>query len=497
MYLSGHFIDGEKRNADCPEGTPIFDPARGCQIGWAAAANSVEVDAAVRTSVTALPDWSSTPPIARARVMFDYRALLRAHVDELAALVTRENGKTLDDARGSITRGIEVVEFACGIPQLLKGEHSNQVARGVDTWSVLEPVGVCVGITPFNFPAMVPLWMIPIAVACGNTFVLKPSEKNPSCPLRLASLFLEAGGPPGVFNVINGGRDTADLLIRHPDVSAVSFVGSTAVAESIYKTASAAGKRVQALGGAKNHMVVMPDADLDMAAEALIGAAYGSAGQRCMAVSVVVAVGAAAQGLVDRLEPRIRAITVGAGDEPHTQMGPLISSAARSKTERLIGLGVEQGASLRVDGRMTRVRGCEDGYFVGATLFDHVTTDMDIYRDEIFGPVLCVVRVMSLAEAIQIVRTNPYGNGAALFTQDGAAARSFCREVNIGMVGINVPIPVPVAHHSFGGWKRSLFGDHRVHGAEGISFYTRSKTLTARWPTRLVSEFNFKSGALA
>jgi malonate-semialdehyde dehydrogenase (acetylating)/methylmalonate-semialdehyde dehydrogenase len=396
-------------------------------------------------------------------------------------LITAEHGKVLDDARGEVTRGLEVVEFACGIPHLLKGEFSENVGSGVDSWSLRQPVGVCAGITPFNFPAMVPLWMFPVAIACGNTFVLKPSEKDPSCPLLLASLLTEAGLPPGVLNVINGDREAVDTLLAHPLVGAVSFVGSTPVAEHVYRTGTAHGKRVQALGGAKNHMVVLPDADMDAAANALMGAAYGSAGERCMAISVAVAVGDAGDRLVAALKPRIAALRIGPGTAPDVDMGPLVTGEHRDRVRDYIAAGVAEGATLAVDGRGTPIPDGGAGFFLGASLFDNVTPAMRIYREEIFGPVLVVVRAASLAEALQIVNGHEFGNGASIFTRDGRAAREFTHAVAAGMVGINVPIPVPMAFHSFGGWKRSLFGDLHVHGPDGVRFYTRLKTVTARW----------------
>ncbi len=414
--------------------------------------------------------------------MFRFKALIEAHADELARIITSEHGKVLSDARGEVTRGLEVVEFACGIPHLLKGEFSDSVGGGIDSWSLRQPVGVCAGITPFNFPAMVPLWMFPIAVTCGNTFVLKPSEKDPGCPLRLAELLLEAGAPPGVLNVINGDRVAVDALLTDPDVAAVSFVGSTAVADHIYRTASAHGKRVQALGGAKNHMVVMPDADPKQAAQALMGAAYGSAGERCMAISVAVTVGDAADRLLPQLKALISKLAVGAGDQPGVEMGPLVTREHLDRVLRYVDLGVKEGAQLVVDGRGLSVPGHPEGFYLGACLFDHVRPEMRIYREEIFGPVLVIVRVKSFEEALHLVDTHEYGNGAAIFTRDGGTARRFCHAVQSGMVGVNVPIPVPMAFHSFGGWKRSLSGSLHMHGPDGIRFYTRLKTITARWP---------------
>jgi malonate-semialdehyde dehydrogenase (acetylating)/methylmalonate-semialdehyde dehydrogenase len=417
--------------------------------------------------------------------MFRFKELVERHIDELAGLITAEHGKVLSDAKGSIQRGLEVVEFVCGIPHLLKGEYAENVGTEIDSFSVRQPVGVCAGITPFNFPAMVPLWMFPVAIACGNTFVLKPSEKVPSCSLRLAELLIEAGLPQGVLNVVNGGAAAVDAILAHPGIGAVSFVGSTAVAEHVYRTGTAAGKRVQALGGAKNHMVVMPDADITQAAEGLMGAAYGSAGERCMAVSVAVAVGSAADPLIAELAPRVRALKIGPGTDPDAEMGPLITRAHRDKVAGYIDTGVAEGAKLVVDGRGLSLQGYENGYFLGASLFDAVRPDMRIYRDEIFGPVLCVVRAKDFDDALAVVNGHQYANGTAIFTRDGDAARAFTARVTAGMVGINVPIPVPMAFMSFGGWKRSLFGDHHIHGMEGVRFYTRLKTVTSRWPTGL------------
>jgi malonate-semialdehyde dehydrogenase (acetylating) / methylmalonate-semialdehyde dehydrogenase len=460
----------------------VYDPAAGEVIRLAPFASAEEVGAAVAAARAALPGWRDTPPLRRARVLARFRELLEAHRDELARLVTEEHGKTLADAAGSLQRGIEVVEFATGIPHLLKGERAEDVARGVDCHSVLQPVGVCAGITPFNFPVMVPLWMFPMALACGNTFVLKPSEKVPSASLRMAELLQEAGLPDGVLNVLPGDREAVDALLAHPDVAAVSFVGSTPVARHVYETATRAGKRVQALGGAKNHAVVLPDADLPFAADALIGAAYGSAGERCMAISAVVAVGAAGDALVAALRARAERLPVGPGAAAGVEMGPVISGVHRDRIRGYVDAGVKEGARLVLDGRGVTVPGAAKGFFLGPTLFDEVTPEMSIYRDEIFGPVLIVLRARTLDEAIAIVNRNPYGNGTAIFTRSGYAAQRFEREVQVGMVGVNVPIPVPVASFSFGGWKASLFGDLHVHGPESIAFYTRRKVVTTRWP---------------
>ncbi|HVC11478.1 MAG TPA: CoA-acylating methylmalonate-semialdehyde dehydrogenase, partial [Burkholderiales bacterium] len=436
----------------------------------------------VKAAAAAFPAWRDTPPLRRARVMQKFLQLLQANQKELARLVTEEHGKTLPDATGSVQRGIEVVEFACGIPHLLKGEYSENVGTAVDTHTVRQPVGVCAGITPFNFPVMVPLWMFPVAIACGNTFVLKPSEKVPSASLKMAELFKEAGLPDGVLNVVHGDKEAVDAILEHPGIAAVSFVGSTPIAKHIYETCAKNGKRVQALGGAKNHAVVLPDADLEFTTDALIGAAYGSAGERCMAISAVVAVGTAADPLVALLEKKARAIKIGPGERDGMDMGPLVSAQHRDKVAGYIDLGVKEGARLVVDGRGHKVAGAESGYFLGTSLFDRVQPNMKIYQDEIFGPVLVVLRVNTLEDAIALVNRNPYANGTAIFTESGGAARRFENEIQVGMVGINVPIPVPVAFYSFGGWKNSLFGDLHVHGVEGVKFYTRTKVITTRWP---------------
>jgi malonate-semialdehyde dehydrogenase (acetylating)/methylmalonate-semialdehyde dehydrogenase len=479
----GHFISGREVSGQSGRKGPIYNPATGVLRGEVAYASGDETRAAIAAAEAALPAWSAMPPLQRARIMFRFKALLEQHTDELARLITLEHGKVLSDARGEVIRGTEVVEFACGIPQMLKGEYSESVGTGVDSWSQRQPVGVCAGITPFNFPAMVPMWMFPVAIACGNTFVLKPSEKDPSCPLRVAQLLKQAGLPDGVFNVVNGDREAVDTLLTDPRVAAVSFVGSTPVAEYIYRTASTHGKRVQALGGAKNHMVVMPDADTENAASALIGAAYGSAGERCMAISVAVAVGDAAEPLLEALQRQLRALQVGSGLDDGVEMGPLVTREHRDRVGGYVDLGVHEGARLVVDGRGLRVKGHEDGYFIGPCLFDGVEPRMRIYKEEIFGPVLCVVRVPDLATATSLVNSHEFGNGTAIFTASGEAARTFTQGVQAGMVGVNVPIPVPMAFHSFGGWKRSLFGALHVHGPDGVRFYTRLKTVTSRWPT--------------
>ncbi len=460
----------------------VTNPATGCVIRHVPLATSEDVNAAVAAARAAYPAWRDTTALRRSRILNRFRELLEMHRAELARLASEEHGKTLEDAAGSVQRGIEVVEFAVGAPHLLKGEHAENVGRGVDCHSVLQPVGVCAGITPFNFPAMVPMWMFPIAIACGNTFVLKPSEKVPSCSLRMAELFKEAGLPDGVFNVVPGDKEAVDALLIHPDVRAISFVGSTPVAKYIYETAAHHGKRVQALGGAKNHAVVLPDASLDFTADAIMGAAYGSAGERCMAISTVVAVGDIADELVAKLKDKAERLVTGPGDQKGVDMGPVISKQHKDRIVGYIDSGVAQGARLVTDGRGIVVPGFESGYFVGPTLFDHVSTEMTIYREEIFGPVLIVLRAASLGDAINLINSNPYANGTAIFTSSGAAARRFQNEIEVGMVGINVPIPVPMAFFSFGGWKSSLFGDLHMHGMEGVYFYTRTKAVTTRWP---------------
>jgi len=460
----------------------VTNPATGEFLRHVPFAIAEDVDAAVAAATEAWASWRAAPALRRARTLMRFRELMEAHKKDLARLLSEEHGKTRVDAEGSITRGIEVVEFATGIPHLLKGEFSDSVGSDVDSCSLRQPVGVCAGITPFNFPAMVPMWMFPIALACGNTFILKPSERDPTLSLRMAELLKEAGVPDGVFNVIHGDREAVDAILKHPGIRAVSFVGSTPIAKYIYETGTAHGKRVQALGGAKNHAVVLPDANLAFAAEALIGAAYGSAGERCMAVSVVVAVGEAGDPLRDLLAERARRIAVGPGDRPESEMGPVITCAARDRIVGLIDRGVAEGAALVVDGRKPGIAGHENGFFVGPTLFDRTTPEMAIYREEIFGPVLVIVRSESLEAAIALINANRYANGAALFTRSGYAARHFQQHVEVGMVGINVPIPVPMAFYSFGGWRNSLFGDLHVHGMDGVRFYTRGKAVTTRWP---------------
>ncbi|MFI0424505.1 CoA-acylating methylmalonate-semialdehyde dehydrogenase [Spongiactinospora sp. 9N601] len=482
MAVIEHWIGGRTATGS-PAGTaPVHDPATGRQRHEVLLASPADAAAAVDAARAAFDGWSQTPLMRRTRVLFAFRELVNRHAVRLAELVTAEHGKVLSDALGEVHRGLEVVEFACGIPTLLKGDFSDQVSTGVDTWSFREPLGVCTGITPFNFPVMVPMWMFPVAIACGNTFVLKPSERAPSAAMLLAELWREAGLPDGVFNVLHGDRAAVDALIDAPDVAAVSFVGSTPVARYVHERASAAGKRVQALGGAKNHAVVLPDADPDYAADHLVAAAYGSAGERCMAISAAVAVGQGADRVVEAVAERARAVRVGPGTSPDSQMGPVVTREARERITGLIGTGAEQGGRIVVDGRGYVVPGHEEGFFLGPTLIDQVRRDMDVYREEVFGPVLCVVRADDVDEAIALINANPYGNGTALFTSGGEAARRFQRGVRVGMIGINVPVPVPMAFYSFGGWKESLFGDKHVHGPEGVGFYTRAKVVTARWP---------------
>ncbi len=476
------WIGGGKVASQSARFGEVTNPATGEVTRRVPFANSADIDAAAAAAKQAFPAWNDTTPLKRARIMMRYLQLLEKNREQLARLASEEHGKTFSDAAGSVQRGIEVVEFACGITHLLKGEHAENVGTGVDCYSLRQPLGVCAGITPFNFPVMVPLWMFPMAIACGNTFILKPSEKVPSASLFMAELFKEAGLPAGVFNVVHGDKEAVDAILQHPDIKAVSFVGSTLVAKHIYETCAKNGKRVQALGGAKNHAVVLPDADLEFTADALIGAAYGSAGERCMAISAVVAVGDAADPLAAKLRDKAAKLKVGPGNIKEVEMGPLVTRAHRDKVKNYIDIGVKEGAKLVLDGRNLKVSGHENGFFLGPSLFDHVTTQMTIYRDEIFGPVLIVLRTRNYDEAIQLVNRNPHANGTAVFTRSGALARRFQHEIEVGMVGINVPIPVPMAFFSFGGWKNSLFGDLHVHGTEGIQFYTRTKVVTGRWP---------------
>jgi malonate-semialdehyde dehydrogenase (acetylating)/methylmalonate-semialdehyde dehydrogenase len=490
-YQVPHFINGQTVSSS-GRVLDLYNPATGALMGHVTMADKAIVEQAVAAAKAAFIKWSATTPLKRARILFKYKSLLEQHADELAQLVTSEHGKTLSDARGSVQRGIDVVEFTCGIPHHLKGSYTEEVGTEIDSYSVRQPLGVCVGITPFNFPAMVALWMFPLAIACGNTFILKPSEKDPSCALRLAQLAKEAGIPDGVINIVQGDKEAVDVLLTHPDVKAVSFVGSTPVAEYVYKTAIAYGKRAQAFGGAKNHCVVMPDADLDQTVDAIIGAAYGSAGERCMAISVAVVVGdKLADELISKIKPRVDALKIGPGIEAHVEMGPLISEAHWERVKSYIDLGIKEGAELVVDGRAYKPKGYEKGFYMGGSLFDHVQPTMRIYREEIFGPVLSIVRVPDFNSALQLINDHEYGNGTAIFTRDGNTARTFATKVQVGMVGINIPIPVPVAYHSFGGWKRSLFGDIHMHGPEGVQFYTKLKTITERWlKNSMGSDFN-------
>jgi malonate-semialdehyde dehydrogenase (acetylating)/methylmalonate-semialdehyde dehydrogenase len=478
----GHWIGGRELAGGSGR-RPVTNPATGRVTREVALGDAGTVAAAVAAAREAFPAWRATPPLKRARIMFAFKAILERESDRLAAIVSAEHGKVLDDARGEVARGIEVVEYACGAPGLLKGEHMKEVAAGLDSWSEFQPLGVVAGITPFNFPAMVPMWMFPMALVCGNTFVLKPSEKTPGAALLLARMLAEAGLPGGVFNVVNGEREAVEALLAHPDVQAVSFVGSTPIAEHVYRNGSQHGKRVQALGGAKNHAIVMPDADLDGAVSALMGAAYGSCGERCMAISVVVAVGdETADALMARLASAVRALAIGPGDRPGMDMGPLVTREHRDRVRAYVDLGVEEGAELVVDGRGLTVPGHEDGFFLGGCLFDRVEPSMRIYREEIFGPVLCVLRVGTLEAAMRLVDAHEFGNGTCIFTRDGGAARRFADAVRCGMVGVNVPLPVPVAGHSFGGWKRSLFGPLAAYGPDAVRFYTQRKTVSQRWP---------------
>jgi malonate-semialdehyde dehydrogenase (acetylating) / methylmalonate-semialdehyde dehydrogenase len=478
-----HWINGKAVAGISGRTSNVYNPATGKIQALLPLANRAELDAAVAAAEAAFPAWSSLPPLRRARVMFRFREIFESRLEEIAALITSEHGKVLSDAKGEVTRGLENIEFATGIPQLLKGEFTEQVGTGVDSWSIRQPLGIVAGITPFNFPAMVPLWMAPLALACGNCFILKPSERDPSASILLAEMLRESGLPDGVFSVVHGDKEAVDNILEHPGIAAVSFVGSTAIAEYVYTKGTSHGKRVQALGGAKNHMIVMPDADLDQAADALVGAAYGSAGERCMAISVAVAVGnKTADELIAKLRPRIAALTIAPGTEPGADLGPLITGPHRDKVRGYLDQGTTEGAELVIDGRANALPKGE-GFFLGGCLFDHVKPEMKIYKEEIFGPVLGVIRAHSFETALELIDQHEYGNGTSIFTRDGDTARDFARRVQAGMVGINVPIPVPMAFHSFGGWKRSLFGDHSIYGPEGVRFYTRLKTITARWPT--------------
>jgi malonate-semialdehyde dehydrogenase (acetylating)/methylmalonate-semialdehyde dehydrogenase len=477
-----HWIAGKTTSGSTDRTAPVFNPATGAQQSEVLLGSTADVESAIAAAKDAFAEWSQTSLSRRTKVLFAFRELVNAHAGEIAELITDEHGKVLSDALGEVQRGLEVVEFACGIPHLLKGDFSDQVSTDVDTYSFREPLGVVAGITPFNVPAMVPMWMFPVAIACGNTFVLKPSERDPSASMRLAELWQQAGLPDGVFNVVHGDKVAVDTILDSPDVAAVSFVGSTRIAKYIHERGTANGKRVQALGGAKNHAIVLPDADVEFAADHLAAAAFGSAGERCMAISAAVAVGSAGDAIVEAVNERARAVKVGSGRDSSSEMGPVVTKQAQERILGLIDTGEAQGATVTVDGRGYVVPGHEDGYFVGPTVIDRVATDMDVYREEIFGPVLSVVRTDSVDEAIALINANPYGNGTAIFTSSGEAARRFQRGVHVGMIGINVPVPVPMAFYSFGGWKDSLFGDKHVHGPEGVSFYTRAKVVTARWP---------------
>jgi malonate-semialdehyde dehydrogenase (acetylating)/methylmalonate-semialdehyde dehydrogenase len=487
-----HWIAGKTTTGSSDRTAPVFNPATGQQQAEVLLGSVGDVESAIAAARDAFAEWSQTSVSRRAKILFTFRELVNAQAAELAALITDEHGKVLSDAMGEVQRGLEVVEFACGIPSLLKGDFSDQVSTDVDTFSFREPLGVVAGITPFNFPAMVPMWMFPVAIACGNTFILKPSERDPSASMKLAELWQEAGLPDGVFNVVHGDKVAVDTILDSPDVAAVSFVGSTPIARYIHERATATGKRVQALGGAKNHAIILPDADVDFAADHLAAAAFGSAGERCMAISAAVAVGTAGDAIVAAVNQRARDVKVGSGRDSDSEMGPVVTRQAQQRIVELIGTGESQGADVTVDGRTLEVAGYEEGFFVGPTVIDGVTTEMDVYTEEIFGPVLSVLRVDTVDEAIAMINANPYGNGTAIFTSSGEAARRFQRGVHVGMIGINVPVPVPMAYYSFGGWKDSLFGDKHVHGPEGVAFYTRAKVVTARWPrTSADSEASF------
>ncbi len=480
-YINGNINSLSKNEIN------VEDPSTGEVIAKVVLSSIDDFKNAIETSKNSQREWANTTPLKRSRILSNYKSLIEKNIEEIASIVSREHGKTLDDAKGSVTRGLEVVEFACGIPHLLKGEFSQNVGTNIDSWSIRQPLGICAGITPFNFPAMVPMWMYPIAIACGNSFILKPSEKDPSCSIKLAELFSEAGLPDGVFNVINGDKEVVDLILKSNEISAVSFVGSTPVAKYIYEQSAKNGKRVQALGGAKNHLVVMPDANLDQAVDGIIGAGYGSAGERCMAISVAVAVGDIADDLVNKIHLESQKLKVAPWTDPDSDMGPVISKEHKDKIEKYIDIGIDEGAKLVEDGRNYKIQGYENGYFVGPTLFDKVTKEMTIYKEEIFGPVVCVIRAKNYNEALDLVNDHAFGNGTSIYTSDGEISRHFTTNAKIGMVGVNVPIPVPMAFHSFGGWKQSLFGDHAMHGKEGINFYTKLKTVTSRWPGNIKS----------
>ena len=491
MNLIKHFVGGKVISGNSERKGKIFNPATGEQESEVILASKADLDGAVEIAQKAFETWSLNPPLQRARIMFKFKELIEKNFDELAKLIVSEHGKVYEDAKGSLIRGLEVVEFACGIPHLLKGEFSENVGTNVDSYSMRQPLGVAAGITPFNFPAMVPMWMFPLAIACGNSFILKPSEKDPSCPMKLAELLHEARHPEGVFNVVNGDKEVVDAILTNQNIKSVSFVGSTPIAKYIYENAAKNEKRVQALGGAKNHLVVMPDCDLDGAVNGLMGAAYGSAGERCMAQSVAVAVGDVGDELVSRLSKKAEALKIGPGMDKSSEMGPLVTKEHLEKVKGYVDLGVKEGAKLVLDGRNLKLQGYENGFYIGGCLFDHVTTDMRIYKEEIFGPVLSVVRVKTFEEATKMINEHEYGNGVSIYTRDGDAGRTFASKIQVGMVGINVPIPVPMAFHSFGGWKRSLFGDSGTHGMEGVKFYTKLKTITSRWPSGIRSNPEF------
>ncbi len=491
MKIIEHFIGGKEYSGSSKRLSSVYNPATGEETAKVKLGSTEDLNRSVEVAQKALANWSNTPPLQRARVLFKFKELIEKNEDELIRIIVSEHGKVYEDAKGSLTRGLEVVEYACGIPQMLKGEFTENVGKNVDSWSLRQPLGVCAGITPFNFPAMVPMWMFPMAIACGNTFILKPSEKDPSCSIRLAELFKEAGLPDGVFNIVNGDKEVVDAIISNKNISAVSFVGSTPVAKYIYENCAKNEKRVQALGGAKNHCVVMPDCDLDQAVNGLMGAAYGSAGERCMAQSVAVAVGNIGDKLVKNLKTKVENLKVGPGMDKNSEMGPLVTKNHLEKVKGYVDIGVQEGAELVVDGRNLKLQGYEKGYYMGGCLFDKVTKNMRIYKEEIFGPVLSVVRAKNFEEALTLVNDHEFGNGVSIFTRDGDVGRSFSSKAKIGMVGINIPIPVPMAFHSFGGWKRSLFGDQHMHGPEGVRFYTKLKTITSRWPDGLKSDPEF------
>ena len=491
MKIIEHFVDGKKYSGNSKRYSSVFNPATGEETSKVKLGSSEDLNKAAQYSKDAFLAWSNTPPLQRARILFKFKELIEKNEDELIKLIVSEHGKVYEDAKGSLTRGLEVVEYACGIPQMLKGEFTENVGKNVDSWSLRQPLGVCAGITPFNFPAMVPMWMFPMAIACGNTFVLKPSEKDPSCSLRLAELLKDAGLPDGVLNVVNGDKEAVDALINNKDIVAMSFVGSTPIAKYIYENCAKNEKRVQALGGAKNHCVVMPDCDLEQAVNGLMGAAYGSAGERCMAQSVAVAVGGIGDKLVSLLAKKVESLKVGPGMDKSSEMGPLVTKEHLAKVRGYVDIGEKEGAKLIVDGRNFKIQGYENGYYIGGCLFDHVTKNMRIYKEEIFGPVLSVVRAKDFDEAIKLVNDHEFGNGVSIFTRDGDSGRTFSSKAKIGMIGINIPIPVPMAFHSFGGWKRSLFGDQHMHGPEGVRFYTKLKTITSRWPSGLRSDPEF------